>query len=650
MTTTSRHICLTVTRLFISLFLWSSVALPATATVFKLHSFGITNSNVVIECDETVLIPSLASEKVSHESISEILPYRGSGEAKALSLELASHSELSLGHSTLYFYLAINLAFDRIFRNLLLDQTRMADRSQSERDYDAQLEARTGSVPYSELEHSLLNLRDLAKVKGIDGKTLRIRVFFGEDRFNTAAAQVGLHAARAFWDPDRMQIGLLFDKEIFRWYKQNVDWKTANSGTAAANARNYVVRQVLGSITHELVHFIQYCNGDFLRESPFLAEAAALLIQSNISLREEISQLASGQEKLGLDPLLAGSPCLALVKMSPPMYSSSLAQLYRGIEVARKGIRIDKILLMGGEPFYSQPKPLLKDQYDAALAFALFASELPRPQFERELLPILKGRKNVSARNPLKDLNVGFQKWADEQSREWWRSASVDEDYEITKRMTIACSERREYVAAYVGSQLMFVQRPGSPASYLLAGDVFFRMNIPFFALDFYSLSSSRWSKQFGPRDESLLHIESRLGDAFEEIGDIEKALEKFSNVAKFKPASVPDEYFITWLRCQLKKQYYEASMKGAYAHDERSLLLMNSYVEQLQGSDCSSAEDKQRVINAIAALKEDNVAKYRERLIAHYEAVSEQMRLEGASGKIADMVRAREEFCEGAK
>ena len=120
--------------------------------------------------------------------------------------------------------------------------------------------------------------------------------------------------------------------------------------------------------------------------------------------------------------------------------------------------------------------------------------------------------------------------------------------------------------------------------------------------------------------------------------------------MAKFKPASVPDEYFITWLRCQLKKQYYEASMKGAYAHDERSLLLMNSYVEQLQGSDCSSAEDKQRVINAIAALKEDNVAKYRERLIAHYEAVSEQMRLEGASGKIADMVRAREEFCEGAK
>src|SRR5260370_2071129 len=162
----------------------------------------------------------------------------------------------------------------------------------------------------------------------------------------------------------------------------------------------------------------------------------------------------------------------------------------------------------------------------------------------------------------LRLLSTDFKKWTNDQADEWWNSKSASEQFDTAQKLTTYCLDDRQYVAAYVGSWIMFMSRPSSPTSFMYAGDVFFNVNVPFFAFDFYTLSSS-WRDRFGPGEDSSIRIDSRVGDAFEEVGDVDNALQWYSRVEKLKFDDVPPHYPITFFRTKPNYTLYKNSLSG---------------------------------------------------------------------------------------
>lgn len=612
----------------------------ASRTTLPLHAFGVKNSTVVINVDIDILVPSLSSIELSDENLEPIIPYVDSEEGKALLRELNKHKELSLGSGQVYFYLAINHALARIYHSLVLQGS--SNYSNAEKERLAELDRRFGHKPDDEFR----NLRDLVEILPLRGKTLILDVFLSKTKFDYAAKAIGLHSTKAFWDPRLSRIGFYFDGTVFKWYKDRTLREEQANVTTALQVRDYVGRQALDSIAHELVHFIQYANGNFLGNRPFLAEAAALLIQSQIALREEITRLAAEHLRRNLPEIpVEGSPCLAFWQALPPFFSSFLARFQQGVEAARKGIALERILLLSNDRFYSQDASSLKAQYDAALAFALFASRMPRVRFERDLAPLLRGQYKATDKKVLKRIAVEFKQWADSIAAAWWDSPSADSVYEGAKGLTTLCLKNRDFVSAYMGSAVMYAVNPRSPTPFLYSGDVFFRLNIPFYAFDFYALSHA-WRERFGVADESAIRIDSRLGDAFEAMGDIESALEWYSKIEQMQRSEIPPHFAITFFRSKLKLEFYRKALTAGYVRKEKVFYLMNSLVDQFQGGECSKTFNKKLLSGAEFALKENEITEYWEILNSNYSLVLEEMRAVMTSNNLDEMWKARVAYC----
>ena len=616
-----------------------------TSTVFPLHTFGTSNCNVVIEVDDSSLVPSLVKTRLSSMALAGIVPYVYTKQGQAELQELERHKELSLGDTRVYFYLAISAALDRIYRNLLLGQGG-TERSASEKGYLKGLQKQFGEG----LNLSLANLRDLAKVSPIRQKTLRLSIFLRKSEFDRASAKIGLHDTAAFWDPTQSRIGYFFDPTIFRWFKEHTGRQAENDEVAARRIRDYVTRQALGLISHETVHFIQRSEGDYLRDRPFLAEAAALLVQSNVSLREEISRLTHEQGIRGYGSLPeSDSPCLLLMRLSPPAYFSSLQRLQQGIEAARRGFPLKRVLEMSDREFYEQAPTELRSQYAVAFAFALFTSSISRSEFTKALGPLLSTRRRMhNDDNSLTQLGDQFSKWAEVQAEQWWASPSAERVYENARKLTSLCIDReKQFILAYAGSELMYILKPHSPTPFIYSGDVLFNLNVPFVAFDYYK-EADAIREEFGLGDETEVRLDSRLGDAFEIVGDIDGAQRWYGKLDQLQQSSISQEAAIPWLRSKIKYAFHRLALSGGYAHDEEALYLAISYVGEFQGTACGKGGQEARE-KALLAVKQGDTTAFWAAVIAQYTSVIREMEIESDPNRLDSILKRREQYCKAA-
>lgn len=482
--------------------------------------------------------------------------------------------------------------------------------------------------------------------------TLHIKAYLHKATFDAAAAKIGLHSAYAFWDPRNNAIGFYFDGSILRWYRERATLTGQPELMAARRVRDFVLRESFASIAHEIVHFLQHANHNFLGDRPFLAESAALIFEANLAAREEFARVEQeGRMRGGNQLPAADSPCAALMQLSPKIYSQSLMRLQRGIDAARHGVDIGKVVAMDSVQFYRQPRGDLESQYDAALAFALFVETLPRERFKLDLQPLIQERNFHAPDDRMRALSTDFRNWAEEWAENWWADKKADSHFEDIDRLTTWCVARRQYLAALMGSSEMIELKPHSATGLIYAGDVYYKVDAPFIALDYYGLANQVHDESKDDT-EPVIRIKSRLGDAFEELGDIDSALDAYRKIANLEQAEVQPEFAVTWLRTKLAFAFYTAAVAGGYAHDDRARFLLNSYVGQMQGTgmDCAATSDTQRVQEAQAAFGRSDIQAYWRLLTTQYDDVARLMRANQARPDLTAVIAARDSFCNARK
>jgi hypothetical protein len=602
-----------------------------------LYTFGVSNSKLTLVLENEILVPSLSTRSMSDSDFSAILPYSGSIYAESMERTLRSRDKISLGHAMPYFYIAIHQALSRIYRNMVL-----VPRS------DAREMSESFGLPIDTSIDLHANLRDLIPIKPIDGANLTIEIYSKEESFQRASSEIGLHSAKAFWDAPRSRIGLFVDHRLFALLPMKAAWGNQSIDQTIVHVRDYVIRRVLDDIGHELVHFVQYVTKEAIYFRPFLAEAGAMFVEQTNSLREEYFQIANGLTNKGL-PVRApptGSPCRMLIDFKSPFLSTMATRVHQAIDVLKgKRFDLEKALTMDDRELYGRGQSQLQAQYDVALAAVYFAAALPRRAFLKHFGPLLEGKDEATVGAALAGLNDDFAKWLDEFPSQWWDHVDARQAYDQISWLVSRCLNASDYASAFSGALAMTAIRPQSPTGLLYAGDVFWRLQVPFYALDYYARAEHH-GRVVGFADEPEIRVISRRGDAYEALGAIGTAVATFRQLEKFPIDSVDDAMLIVVLRSNLKRTFYEQIIGRGLSQDEQTLMLVNHYVGILQMSGCLKGKDRQRVDQLVRAMQGGRMAEFRTRLVAHSEALLSRIRTDVASTSIGDLVKKERRRC----
>jgi hypothetical protein len=598
-----------------------------------IHAFNVADSKISIFVDREIIVPSLTGVKLSDANIAEIMPYKGSAQAEEIQETLTSLQGITLGHMLPYIYIAVNNALDRIFQNRLI-----ADR---------ELEPELRALGFQESDKSKLfaNLREVIKAEGIKGAKMNLAVYTVRENFEKAAEILNLHSAQAFWSPDQKLLGLYIDGDNFRWLPFQADSAGQTVKDTVFKVRDYIARLVISLMGHETFHFVQSLMQYPPYSKPFFAEAAAVAIEDNISFREEMGRVSGEHRRRGL-PLIprGGSACELLTKQRSPFGANTMRRIERGVRSSAGMFDLEKALLMGDAEFYGQAKSELQTHYDLSAAFVLFAAAMSREEFSQRFAAIISGQTDVEQRKAISGLNEKFATWLNEFALKYWADKDADHLYTQVKQLVSYCMGAQDYVSALLGTRLMAALRPRGVTPLVYAGDIFYRLDIPFFALDYYVLALAQGKD--GYLDEPEIRVISRLGDAFESLGDLKGALGMFQKSKEIQTEPLDAEALLVVLRSKLKAKFYDIVIRRGQGPNIETKSLMDSYVKILQLGGCPTPEEKEMIRTLNQILSINQVELFKAGLEAHYIALADRMTRDLDAGSIPEILDRQRERC----
>ena len=605
----------------------AAVAQTVSKTVsMPLNAFNVSNStlNLTIHGDD-IMVPSLKDAPLNSESLRGILPYQGSPEAKKVEQALLnSPTPLTLGSGFVYFYIAANLAFDRIFSNLMLY------------DRDVALEG------FPKVDGKIyLNLRDIANFSPINSAVLNIEIFFDQDEFCKQSGSLELHSNNAFWDSSQNRIGIYFNPRLFRYIRKQTEIGQRRYDEIAYAIQQYVDRVGIGLFAHEIIHFVQNQSNSNAAASPFMAEALALFLEDNIYLREERSIIADALMSRGLSLKPWLPPCMDLMKITPPFSARSLlvaadaeAAYYRGAFALAPLINKDAL------GFYGQDDKILRMEYALLPAFTNFLIAMNRDEFTRRFSPLLTSGALVDARG-LDDGFGAFLKRMDERF-----TSGGDEQYRYLVRVQTYCLNNFDYASASFAALAMIALRPHDGLGYVYLGDVFFNSINPFIALDYYVMAQQQLPADPRPSFIRILTL-SRLGDAYYELGDKELATTKFKELDVIDPDAVPmiTESMILY-RDKLRLIFYQIADNQKRKPEEITPLLADLYAHAFLGGACSSDADQAAKDEVLRLIDANQLEAAKGVLHAQFEMTKAAMTTELAERNWTELQSERRKLC----
>lgn len=397
--------------IFISIFIIASIFFSLNSDGKKyidlpIYSYGVKKVKLTLFIEDDILVKSLSQTPINIIDLAAILPYQGSSYSKDIQNLFNNKSELSFGHTMPYIYIAINHAFSRIYRNEIIRPRPNEDSLKKSMGFGTNLNA-----------DGFENLRDILSIQEIENQSLTIEVYSNLKSLKNAQGNLKFISEEAFWDPEKKRIGLFLNQELFRWLPSQLNWKEQSTKDAIIAVRNYVSKRLIQTITHELIHFIQYVSKSKIYTIPFLAEASATFLQENITYREDLFQITSAisERQLPLKLPEKGSPCRALVDITTPMSALAMVKIKNGINSISK-FNLENLILMDEKSFYNRNPINLQEVYDISLAFSLFVSTIPRDTFK---LFVNNYKKDLLKKI---DLNKRFNHWSKNFAEEWWES------------------------------------------------------------------------------------------------------------------------------------------------------------------------------------------------------------------------------------
>src|SRR5262249_26853874 len=150
-------------------------------------------------------------------------------------------------------------------------------------------------------------------------------------------------------------------------------------------------------------------------------------------------------------------------------------------------------------------------------------------------------------------------------------------------------------------------------------------LEIPFFALDYYGLALAQGSRD-GYLDEPEVRVVSRLGEAFESLGDLRSALGMFQKVREIQTEPLDTETLIIVLRSRLKEKFYDIVISRGRRQNLETKFLIDSYVKILQLGGCPTPKEKEmsQTLRQILSINQEELFKVG--LEAHYIALADRM------------------------
>jgi len=142
--------------------------------------------------------------------------------------------------------------------------------------------------------------------------------------------------------------------------------------------------------------------------------------------------------------------------------------------------------------------------------------------------------------------------------------------------------------------------------------------------------------------------LDSRLGDAFEIVGDIDGAQRWYGKLDQLQQSSISQEAAIPWLRSKIKYAFHRLALSGGYAHDEEALYLAISYVGEFQGTACGKGGQEARE-KALLAVKQGDTTAFWAAVIAQYTSVIREMEIESDPNRLDSILKRREQYCKAA-
>lgn len=588
-----------------------ALAWPAKAGEFTypILSGRVENSTVTIYTDIDALAPALAGQRIDARTLQ--LLWRGRPEQfAAFSAAIAADRQLTLGHARLYYYLAVNLAFQRTFERSLA------------------------------FEPGLDSLQALAGLTPLHDAHLRVEIYTDEARFRARTARLNLHSAQAFWEPQTATIGIYSNPRIFRWLRTQVGTALDSTDSLVTILQDFVFTRSIGDIGHEIIHFAQDNASPRAVRSAFLAEGAATFFQQSMAARQDVTMLLRAQGRSEAQR----AECEGLRQLMPaPSDTEMLVDQTRAAAPFALGApdapSLSLLLRTPSNEFYAQPPERLKSSYVLANMAMLYFSSMQREELAA-VFPNAPANTRFMGFSGDAALDSAFARFA---ARQYTLAGAPEERLELylgVQSLVDLCLRDGDYLSAYYGSRLLVQLAPEHVDGHIYLGDVYWYARQPLIALDHYAragalLNSDEHSTFYtliesrSGRDSEVV-VAARLGDALMTAGDIELASARLQTIADLGAEDVDGPPVLTLLRAHLKREYLAIAAGQQRAPEQIPYMLAESYVYDFQGGPCDGGLIADP--DYVEALLQTDLPRMRQIASARYEAVRRAMAAELAA------------------
>lgn len=558
------------------LLLWFIFSSTTFAEGTSTHSITLLTEHapeieITISSDIEVLVPLLSKQSLDLPLLAAVLSFSGIPEADASYNSYFEEKTFSLGDAIPYFTLAVDTAFRRLLSNVMYTPNREDSISETLEyfGYDP------GDTDFSQFGW----LSPLFGPYPLPEK-MEVEVRFYSDRtvYDADAAALGLTNTSGYYDRENDTLGVYVDTQLFRWMGHQAGWSDRAQEEIVRQVQEYVNRVVIQALAHEIFHYLQDQSRNPQFSLPLTYEGSATFLEFNVLFREEISWLVDAYRSLNIQPELPGAdthPCQDLLVNSSPAHIFGMLELRSGANfVAENAVDIRLALSITPNELFALPKETREKFYDLGFFFVFFQV------IEWEWWSVAAEEFLASGRP--QDLPDGTEEDFQNFAKGFVHSLPdrlPKETLEYVLSLSSNCMREARFLSARAGAELAALRDDLSAQAYVYLGDLYWRLSQPLFALDYYVRALA--AIDYAPPGEAL-RVEGRLGDAFEQLGDIDAALLHFE---KCRNHAIQDvNYDIVRLRCALKQKIYSHPSALARWRTLELLAITNDLVAWLYG------------------------------------------------------------------